>query len=846
LSGRPRRDPVRPKGRSGPHGRIQPKLPLKPKEFPSPPELELRLLGRFAVLVDGENLAERPWERRSARSLIKLLALAPSNALHREQVLDQLWPDVAPETAANSLNKSIHAARRALEPGLTKGSLSRYVLTPGSQVVLASPGTLRVDVHAFERTANAAIRDRDIGEARRAVQMYTGELLVDDLYETWTVARRDLLRLLFRTLSIRVVQWLLERSEPEPGLEIAQRLIQDDPLDEQAHRLLIQLHAASGQRELAKRQFEVARSVMLNAGIDLGPEILELAQTLRAHRSRADGARADESVTATAGSGWSPHIEPLTFQPGRIRTVRSAPDGDGVWLTADWDGPGFGLYRLRPGSLEVERQPWQDVELFAVSSRADLALGLNPIQRNSMMWLCTLCLAPATGEPQRHIADGVQYADWHPRAAHARPEELLQWLAVVREVEGVVSLEFPIGTVRCRPAGWISHPRFSPDGRYIAFLDHTIDHDDAGNLILIDLQAPKGESRLLVGGYQSARGLAWLDQQVWVTASQTGQSRSLQRLTLDGQATLMHRGNDNLQLHDAGPGRRLLISADKQSVGTRVRHANDDAERDISWHEYTTPRDIFADGRTLLIEEENSAGWHHFTAYLRSIDGASTRQLAKGVPLVLSPDQRTVVMRQPGLRSSLRVLDISTRRMKTLDNDDAHPLVHNEFVSFFPDGQRIAFSATDAAGTLRIYLQQLAGGKPVCFTPDVAGMRMPCNRGVSPDGRWIVLTSPDECFWLYPTEGGDRRPLIGLGAGWRLITWHRGGESLFVYQHDVAETVVYRYLLSTGGMVEWLRPNPDRLQGVSLVRRLRMTDDGRSYAYAFARQASDLYLFDDS
>ena len=47
-------------------------------------------------------------------------------------------------------------------------------------------------------------------------------------------------------------------------------------------------------------------------------------------------------------------------------------------------------------------------------------------------------------------------------------------------------------------------------------------------------------------------------------------------------------------------------------------------------------------------------------------------------------------------------------------------------------------------------------------------------------------------------------------------------------------------------MVEWLRPNPDRLQGVMLVRRLRMTDDGRSYAYAFARQASDLYLFDDS
>ena len=76
--------------------------------------VELVLLGGFAVRVDGVVVDPSHWRRRPAANLVKLLALAPDRRLHREQVVDALWPDAALSDAAPRLHKAAHFARRAL------------------------------------------------------------------------------------------------------------------------------------------------------------------------------------------------------------------------------------------------------------------------------------------------------------------------------------------------------------------------------------------------------------------------------------------------------------------------------------------------------------------------------------------------------------------------------------------------------------------------------------------------------------------------------------------------------------------------------------------------------------
>src|ERR1044072_1787542 len=75
----------------------------------------VRLMGAFSVEVDGRIVDQDRFQRRSAAAVVKLLALAPSHRMHREQVIDALWPALPVHEAANQLHKAAHYARRATD-----------------------------------------------------------------------------------------------------------------------------------------------------------------------------------------------------------------------------------------------------------------------------------------------------------------------------------------------------------------------------------------------------------------------------------------------------------------------------------------------------------------------------------------------------------------------------------------------------------------------------------------------------------------------------------------------------------------------------------------------------------
>ena len=93
--------------------------------------VDISLLGGFAVVVDGRAVAAHAWTRRSAATLVKVLALRPGRQLPREQLVDLLWPDLLLEQAAPRLHKAAHYARAAV------GVPSAVV--PGRRRGLAAP-----------------------------------------------------------------------------------------------------------------------------------------------------------------------------------------------------------------------------------------------------------------------------------------------------------------------------------------------------------------------------------------------------------------------------------------------------------------------------------------------------------------------------------------------------------------------------------------------------------------------------------------------------------------------------------------------------------------------------------
>ena len=119
--------------------------------------VQVKLLGGFGVARDDVPVAADVWGRRQAAQLVQLLALTRDRRMHREQVIDALWPGLSWDTAAPRLHKAAHYARRALDdPDAVVLRQELVGLFPGRDDV-------EVDVHEFtpSRPAGPADRRRD-------------------------------------------------------------------------------------------------------------------------------------------------------------------------------------------------------------------------------------------------------------------------------------------------------------------------------------------------------------------------------------------------------------------------------------------------------------------------------------------------------------------------------------------------------------------------------------------------------------------------------------------------------------------------------------------------------------
>src|SRR5215210_5472689 len=223
-----------------------------------PEAVRVWLLGGFRVSVGARTVEEERWRLKKAAGLVKLLALAPHHRMHRERVMDLLWPNLEAGAAANNLHRTLHSARHALEPQPPSAD-SCYLRLRAEQLELCPEGSLWVDAEAFEEAAATARRSRDPAAYQAAVDLYAGELLPGDRYEAWAEDRREGLRLTYLSLLLEMAALHEERQDYDQAIEALGRVVAEEPAREGANAGLMRLYALSGRRDQALKQYERLR-----------------------------------------------------------------------------------------------------------------------------------------------------------------------------------------------------------------------------------------------------------------------------------------------------------------------------------------------------------------------------------------------------------------------------------------------------------------------------------------------------------------------------------------------------------------------------------------------------------
>ena len=219
--------------------------------------LRIRVLGAAMVEVGDTALTAADWSYAKPRELMFLLASSPP--MTKDQIAAALWPDLSRQQLGNALHTALRELRRALgDPGWVRYSDGQY------RFDRSRPH--ECDVTAFEDALVAARRARPaeaaLPELQRAIAAYGGDFLDGMATGEWALVRRDELRRAFESALLATGRMQAAAGRHQAAAAAFRKAVAHEPLNESAHRELMNCWVRLGETARAVRHYEELAGVL--------------------------------------------------------------------------------------------------------------------------------------------------------------------------------------------------------------------------------------------------------------------------------------------------------------------------------------------------------------------------------------------------------------------------------------------------------------------------------------------------------------------------------------------------------------------------------------------------------
>ena len=229
--------------------------------------LQARFFGHFEMFFNGEAVTLR--RNGKALAILKYLLAHRTRSVSQDHLMGWLWPESNLKKARWSLNSAIHVLRKLLSSYPSPASVN-YILLEEGYYRLCPTVRVETDVDEFDvcyqrgrRLEDAHRRQEAAAEYEKAIELYRGDYLVEDLYEDWTMVERERLISAYVDMLDRLAVHYRESGQPQEAIRACYRLLEKDRCHEDSYRMLMRCYVSLGLRNMALRQYRLCEETLL-------------------------------------------------------------------------------------------------------------------------------------------------------------------------------------------------------------------------------------------------------------------------------------------------------------------------------------------------------------------------------------------------------------------------------------------------------------------------------------------------------------------------------------------------------------------------------------------------------
>jgi DNA-binding SARP family transcriptional activator len=223
--------------------------------------LQICLLGKFRVLIDGSELPDNRWKSRKAKTLFQFLAHSRlRGGLNKEVLMELLWPDEDPELTAKRFHVALASLRKTLEPDIVRGVPSSFIFRVGDSYRIDVGEQGWVDTEKFASELRQAGEENDPEKAMvhfsNAESLYAGDFLEEEIFSDWCYETREKTKDAYLSALRKIIGYHEHRGSYARCIEYAEKYLETDRYAEDIHRALMIFYRKTGDKSRMTRTFE--------------------------------------------------------------------------------------------------------------------------------------------------------------------------------------------------------------------------------------------------------------------------------------------------------------------------------------------------------------------------------------------------------------------------------------------------------------------------------------------------------------------------------------------------------------------------------------------------------------